>query len=413
MKFTALISKARQKGFYGTFNTLKDRAVRIPDRIIMPMKLKRMLLDSGLKSVENLNMEEIKQKTLDYIESMRVKVAPYGQYRYSAIQNKPVLYASLYALLTRYLYRDLEDLTKSQRKEWTEYIQSFQDDDGLFKDPAVDNKISNNSDWWGWRHLTLHALMALKSLGAVAKKKFKIIEPFKDIDFTINWLERRDWVIDPATTSNEVQNYFTVLQYARSFQSENWAGKTLDKVFNWLNEKQDFKTGLWGQRFDTPTVLSNGVQTGYHIWLLYFYEKRPIQHIERIIDSCLATQNKFGGFGVPLNSSACEDIDSIDPLVRLSFITDYRKDDIRKSLKEAIPWILANRNGDGGFVFRRMESFLYGSPLMFSEKDASAMFPTWFRTLSLAYLAKYFPDSPVGGFDWQFINCPGLQFWSY
>ena len=54
----------------------------------------------------------------------------------------------------------------------------------------------------------------------------------------------------------------------------------------WLDRKQDPKTGLWGNRLDTPLTLSYGVQTGYHIWLLYFSDHRPIQYTERIIDSC-------------------------------------------------------------------------------------------------------------------------------
>jgi hypothetical protein len=39
------------------------------------------------------------------------------------------------------------------------------------------------------------------------------------------------------------------------------------------------------------------------------------------------------------------------------------------------------------------------------------MFPTWFRTLSLAYLAQALPDSVVGRFNWRFQNSPGIQFW--
>ena len=102
------------------------------------------------------------------------------------------------------------------------------------------------------------------------------------------------------------------------------------------------------------------MQTGYHLWLLYFYDRRPIQYIERSIDSCLKTQNLYGGFGVPLNSSACEDIDSIDPLIRLSLETDYRKTEIMDALKRALPWILVNMNSDGGWGFRRYEAFQYG-----------------------------------------------------
>ena len=68
-------------------------------------------------------------------------------------------------------------------------------------------------------------------------------------------------------------------------------------------------------------------------------------------------------------------------------------------------------NADGGFVFRRGEPLVYGHERMSSGADESAMFPTWFRTLSLAYLAQALPDSAVGGFDWQFLHCPGHQFW--
>jgi hypothetical protein len=48
---------------------------------------------------------------------------------------------------------------------------------------------------------------------------------------------------------------------------------------------------------------------------------------------------------------------------------------------------------------------------MYSGKDESNIFATWFRTLSLAYIGRGFPDSWAGGFDWHFEKVPGLQFW--
>jgi hypothetical protein len=72
----------------------------------------------------------------------------------------------------------------------------------------------------------------------------------------------------------------------------------------------------------------------------------------------------LGGFGVPLNSSACEDIDSIDPLVRLSFMADYHKEDIRNAMERTMVWVLANSNDDGGWVFCRGVPFQYGHNLM-------------------------------------------------
>ena len=132
----------------------------------------------------------------------------------------------------------------------------------------------------------------------------------------------------------------------------------------------------------------------------------------------MRTQNARGGFGWgvhnskdPWNSSACEDIDSIDPLARLSTQTGYRRQEVIAALERALPWVLSNQNEDGGFVFMRASSFCYGHDLMCSGPDESAMFPTWFRTLSLAILGQVLPGSPVSEIPWQFCQCPGMQFW--
>ena len=134
--------------------------------------------------------------------------------------------------------------------------------------------------------------------------------------------------------------------------------------------------------------------------------------MERIIDSCLATQNMLGGFGVPLNYSACGVIDSIDPLARFYFMTDYRRNDILTALEKALYGVLVNISPDGGWAFRRSEKFCYGHKLMTAYTNESSMFPTWFRTLSLAYLGKALPVSPAGNFNRKFTICPGLQFWN-
>ena len=331
-------------------------------------------------------------------------------YYHSASVNKCTLYSSIYAVSVRHLLNGLQ-LSDPRKNEWAEYIQSFQCDDGLWRDPAVANEIAEIEDWWGWRHLTCHALIALTALGSVAKNRFKVLEPFYEDGFIEKWLESKDWEGKADSVSNEILNYGTLLQYARDFHNDRRAKKTLTEMYDWLDLHQESKTGLWGPSPIDKRSLSIGVQTAYHIWLLYFYDKRQIRYIERGTDSCLATQNKVGGFGVELNSSACEDIDSIDPLVRSYFLTDYRRDDIKKALTKAYKWVLVNMNEDGGFVFKRGEPLIYGHKLLSSKADESAMFPTWFRTLSLAYLSKVIDAPELKKINWNFVDCPGYQFW--
>lgn len=354
--------------------------------------------------------QHVRRQTLDYIATNAQPEHGPGAYSYKP-SGATLLYASCYAALTRDLYDDLHNLSLQQKVSWCSYIQKHQSDDGLFRDPCIESALAEQVDWWGWRHLTLHALMALAILGGVAPKSFQILEPFRQRGQMTRWLETRNWQGDPASVSNEIQNHAVILQYARDFQEESWCEDTLQEMYMWLDKHQDATTGLWGIRFDTPMSLSVGVQTGYHIWLLYFYDRRPICRVEQIVDSCLATQNKLGGYGCEANASACEDIDSIDPLTRLYFLTDYRRDDIRKSLKKTLPWVMTNLNPDGGWVFRRCESFQYGHPLMYTRKEESSMFPTWFRTLSLAYLWKVLAEELQANILWKFADCPGHQFW--
>jgi prenyltransferase beta subunit len=122
-----------------------------------------------------LKISGVRVQSLQFIENMRFQNEPYGRYKYAPCQKEPVLYASVYALLTRHLYNDLSNLTKKQREEWTEYIKSFQSDDGWFRDPAVECELADSADWWGWRHMTYHTIMALTCLGAVTDKPFSIL----------------------------------------------------------------------------------------------------------------------------------------------------------------------------------------------------------------------------------------------
>jgi len=379
-----------------------DIQYKLPERI---KKIKEAIAND-----KDHYFRQVRKSTLAYIASNHRPEVSIGAYAYKTV-GEPILYASCYAALTMHLYGALDNLSDSERRAWANYIQQFQSKDGLFRDPAIDIPLASEIDWWGWRHLTLHALMALSSLGSIAERFLTIIEPFAKQGFMSGWLESRNWRIDPVSVSNEIQNYATMLQYARDFQGEAWCDDSLHEMYDWLDKTQDPETGLWGNRFDTPVLLSNGVQTGYHIWLLYFYDSRPIQHIERIINSCLKTQNPYGGFGVPYNSSACEDIDSIDPLVRLGFTTNYRKTDIIDALKEALPWVLVNMNADGGWVFQRYEEFQYGHPSMRAKREESSMFPSWFRTLTLAYIAKMLGDTLIPIDNWRFLEGPGHQFW--
>ncbi len=359
---------------------------------------------------------DFRGQVLNFMESMRLDGPPYGRYRYAPGQTEPVLYASCYAALTRHLFGELDALTPEQHAEWVAYIQSFQDDDGMFRDPVVACELAETGTGWGWRHLTLHVLMALVTLGAKPSKRLAWLDVMRRPEAVQQWLKGWDWGEGLGYTSNGVQNWCVALQYARDFQGEQWADKAVCMILDFLDEHCDPNSGLWGPEASSSGSaeqwLSSRVVGAYHFWVLYFYDQRIPPVPERVLDSVLATQNELGGFGwredarCP-NSSACEDIDSVDPLVRFSEITDYRRTDVRQALVRARSWIVSNFNADEGAVFMRDTPYEYGHPLLFSAAGESGMFPTWFRALSLAILDWGLYGEQMG---WQFLTGPGHQF---
>ena len=366
-------------------------------------------------------IEEIRSRTLAYVEAQRLKDAAYGRYRYSHDSRRETLYSSCYAAMTRGLYNDLDSVTSQQRNEWIDYLQSHQDDDGLFRDPAIFGEGWYKGDplTCGRSHLTCHVIVALRCLGAVARRPIQWLDPFCQAGAIERWLTERNWGARVDSTGNEVMNVGALLQYVRDFQQHPKAGRTLQALLAWMEKHHlNPETGLWGMLdVSDPVQRSRAVQGAYHFWPLCTYDGRPIPFPERAADSVLATQNPQGGFGwgvhnrdKPFNSSACEDIDSIEPLFRFLQMSDYRRADIRAALERTLPWVLSNQNTDGGFVFTRDSAFEYGHPVMRSGPDESAMFPTWFRTLTLAYLGRALPESLLGAYPWHFRRCPGYQF---
>jgi hypothetical protein len=370
-----------------------------------------------LHAADSVFIQERRARTLRYIEAMRVKDVAYGLYRYAAEMPEPTLYSSTYAAMTRSLYRDLDSLTKAQRAEWIASLQSHQDEDGLFRDPRIfgEGWYKDDPEWCGRRHLSCHVVTALTCLGAVAARPLTHLEPFYGKGRLVNWLEARDWS-KADFAGNEVLNVGTLLQYARDFQKEPRAAEAVRHLLDWLtHHHMDERSGLWGTYDLTKGGgLSRAVMGAYHFWLLYFYDRLPVPHAEAAITHILRTQGgKDEGFGQGVHgplSSACEDIDSIDPLARL-LKTSPRRGEIEKALARAEDHMWSQQNDDGGFTWIRGTKFQYGHPLLAASEDGSGMFPTWFRTLALAYLGKALPQSRTGAFDWHFSNCPGIQFY--
>lgn len=360
-----------------------------------------------LPIVSPFNFQRLRDNVLDFVSSMRVDKEVY-LYRYSASTTVPNIYCSTYACMVNSLYGNLGSLGESERVAWIDYFKSMQSaSDGLFRDPNLVNDLFEKEDWWGARHLAVQVICSLTVLGGRPEHDFCFLEPLYSHRSMVQWLESRDWRERVDYVGNEIMNYGALLQFSRDTFGNSHAGRAVDIMIHWLTNNLNSVTGMWSEDILlNPEKLSQAVQGAYHIFPLFTYDGREYPFMEQFVDNLLLTQNRLGGFGVMLNSSACEDIDTIEPLYRLSKMTGYRSFEIAAAISRAIPWIIANMNRDGGFVFRRNVPFVYGHKEMSSKANESSLFATWFRSLALAYCTKAL--GVKAGFC--LTRCPGYEF---
>lgn len=358
-------------------------------------KLQRRIGSYEPIDIENLDFYEITTKASNFVESLR-KNGSLFEYKYSASCKSPTLYGSAYACMTKRMLGELQDLKDEDRFAWTQYFDSFQSaETGLFIDSAVENKIFAQSDWWGARHLALHMVSAYTDLRSKPPHAFKFLTDYYHRSYIENWLNQEDWSaidIGAGDFDNQIMNVACLLQYQR----DTWADDEAALAVDWLKAKLKSKinplSGMWGG-FSTSDKYqrSRMVQFAYHLLPIFFYDGDFDFDAERIVPIVLQTQNRFGGFGVRPNSSACEDIDSIYLLIQFRpFLNASLQLAVDDALNKALRWVIVNQVEDGGFVFRLDEEFQFGSPQTYSGINEGAMLPTWFRMLSLMQIGQLF-----------------------
>lgn len=375
---------------------------------IVDLKLKKLCAVDIGTNMESA-VELVIKRAIDFLELRREPTGALFEFRYSSVSSVPTIYGSAYACMIWSLTGELFRLDNKRRSEWLAYFDSYQNPkDGLFYDPTIRNEIYDDTDWWGARHLALHLITTYTVLGGKPKHPFRFLEAYYDIDFLAGWLDGFDWLSSIGRDNdidNKIMNIGCLLQYQRDAWGDPKASAAISFLKDYLKKKINPQTGMWGYwDINDPVARSRMVQFAYHLFPLYFYDKEEIEGPDKIVEAVLKTQNKFGGFGVKGNSSACEDIDSIDILCRLADRAPGRRQVVDHALRKAQLWVIRNQVKDGGFVFRLHEPFTYGHPEMSSLRNEGSMFSTWFRLLSLAYLARHFKEK-----NFFIQRAPGLE----
>ncbi len=394
-----LRNKLKKTSFYTLLRSIKNQ---IDNKRIMPV------LNAYEKkySLANFQYASFKKNVLSYIKTNQLK-SNY-EYKFANSKKNADLYSSVYAAMTLGLFDEIKNLTKKEKTNWTNYILSFQNENGLFTDEYLKSSLSDKIHYWGWFHLLPHLIIALDYLDSKPKYDFKFIYKMFENKTIEEWLETRSWRENYLAVSNEIMNITVLLQYSRDTFNNDLAKEYVKRILVWLKANHiDNKTGLWGEKTLRSSLdISKAVKTAYHFMPMFLYDNDLEKlNIEDFIKYVLQTQNVFGTYGTCYLADGCEDMDSVYLLTQLP-ISKVHSKEVEDSVKLFFNKVFVNMNSDGGFVFKRMASFQYADSRLQSNKDESNMFGTWFRALSIAYACEFLKIDN----DFSFSKMPGYQF---
>lgn len=326
-----------------------------------------------------------RSRTLDYVDSLKLDT---GAYRLFAGGDES-LYGTCFALMAKHYLGDFDDVDPTRL---IHRITSYQDEKtGFFIGPELRPDELGSKHTWDHvlMHLTAHVLPTLELLGAEPRFPLVFLKDYKDLASLNDWLHKRDFR-DAWYEGNYLMfvGQFLVHEAERG---DAGAARALTHWFDWLDERADPETGMWGT--DGLCSRHNGLFGAYHQFIIYRYVGRPIRHFDRVVDTAIGCSDAIG-------KGACEDVDVIDILVGAYETTDYRREEVAKLLGDGVvERILACQNGDGGFVYARGGGpfSMMGIARTARPMSTSHLFPTWFRAHTLALLQRVVDDPRLAG----------------
>ncbi len=349
---------------------------------------------------KKIGIEDLRNKVQAYISAVKVDNF---RYRFSNSVEETTLFSSVYAALVY----GLLDMPLNDVNGWMEFLSSFQDEDGIWRDRKHPfRNWTYRDEEWNDIHIIPHIIYVYEAIGKTPRKEFVFLSKFLDENYVKNFCDSIDFE-NFWGASNGVMNYLVSLIYACDVMGESKYYKAIEYIILYLEKYMNNTKGVFTGNRDKKS-LYEAIRGGYHVWMLMI-QKGVVFHekiITNIIDTILSIQNNFGGFNDRIIADVCHNIDCIDPLTRFSLMMpDYRRDEVTKTLKKARNYLLSNMNQDGGFCFSRMNKMFYGNCSLISARNESNMFGTWFTLLALLIIEEY-----LSGERLIKSSLPGMQY---
>ncbi len=343
---------------------------------------------------KTMSLWETRDKSLSYLLNLWDSTT--GGFRFASHQP-PTLMATAYCILGLEFIGGLESISKKQKSAIISFVMDKVQIDGSFVDPLfrMEDALSQEHNLaYFQEETTTMCQQALDALSASPPPLRQWDKDYRTAKGIIHYLESLPWD-NPWRDSNPVMFVLSQLCHDAERHEQPELLKIVDTALDWLDEHQSSETGLWKGSHEVS--LTNAMAATFHFTFYYGYRNRPLQYVERIIDSCLALQEHHGLFSGNAVGQTCLDYDAIDLIAKASLVTDYRTEDVQKAMTQASSTLLTLYNDlDGGFADCKTMSYPR------SGRKAKLV-----RRLGLSKLVPPIQVAAKGQYNvcWKFLSC--------
>jgi hypothetical protein len=307
--------------------------------------------------------------------------------------------ATAYTVLGLEFVNGLSSLTSEQQSAITAFLMNGVQADGSFQDPLfrTEDILSQHDITYFQEETTTFCQQALDALNAPPPPPRHWSKGWDTAAGLIQYFESFPWE-NPWLDSNRVMFALSQLCHDADRHQKSELLELVDIALDWIDAHQSPETGLW--QGPHKVSLTNAMAATFHFTFYYSYRQRPIQYLDRIIDSCLKLQESHGLFSGNMVGQTCLDYDALDLIAKASLITQYRSEEVQSAMSRAYHTLLELQNPDGGFANCKQQERTQMPRLNLAQ-----------RVLSKAKLYKALPQKvrlPMQGIYhvcWKYLSC--------
>lgn len=212
------------------------------------------------------------------------------------------------------------------------------------------------------------------------------------VDGALDYVQRLPWE-NPWLDSNRVMFFLSQLCHDSARHGHTDPLRGVDAVLDWLDACLSPETGWWRGPVEAPAVQAMAATA--HFSFFYGWRRRPMKHLDALIDSLLRAQSANGLFCGKIAGHTCLDYDAIDLLAKAQISTQHRAGEVQNAMARAAGALGVLQLPDGGFAHARYQEaargvlepvdgvYHTGSPHLAAPAAESNVFSTWFRLLAL------------------------------